>query len=64
MSRSVMDGMAGFDVPERLAVCSSLMTLILFEAGLIHNREAVEMALSIMDQCVKSYGDTLSRTAH
>lgn len=64
LSRDTLERMGEMDIPQRLAVCSNLMSLVLFEGGLIHNRDAVDMAISIMDQCVKAYGESLSVRAH
>jgi len=64
LSKATLAQMGGMDIPQRLAVCSNLMSLVLFEGGLIHNRDAVEMAISIMDQCVKAYGESLTVSSH
>jgi len=64
LSKATLAQMGDMDIPQRLAVCSNLMSLVLFEGGLIHNRDAVEMAISIMDQCVKAYGESLTVSSH
>ena len=64
LAKSVLDQMDDFSIPERLAVCSSLMSLVLYQGGLIQNQDAVDMAMGIMDQCVRAYGESLSRVSH